>query len=256
MDLKGAKVLVTRPRHQADNLCRLLAGQGGHPVRLPTLAIAAVADAGKILEVLATLDKYQWLVFVSANAVHYAVQANGGNISHRLTAIAAIGQATAAAIRQAGMVVDLLPLPPFNSEALLAAPPMHRVEGSRILIVRGEGGREQLAETLVRRGALVGYLEVYRRCLPQVDCSAVRALLSVGQLAAVTVTSGEALENLLAMMGEEYRPQLLAVPLVVIAERLRPMAAGFGFKQIAVSRQATDAAMVAAVVNTLTGETR
>jgi len=255
MVLTGAKVLVTRPQHQADNLCRLIAGQGGSPVRLPTLAIEAVADTGKVSKVLATLDKYQWLVFVSANAVNYAVQANGGKINNRPTAIAAIGQATVAAIKQAGMAVDLLPLPPYNSEALLAAAQMQQVEGKRILIVRGEGGREKLAQTLIERGALVGYLEVYRRCLPQVDCGEAQELLSAGQLAAVTVTSGEALENLMAMMGAEHREKLLAVPLVVISGRLEEMAEGSGFEQIAVSRQATDAAMVAAVVNTITGET-
>jgi len=254
MGLTGAKVLVTRPRHQADGLCQLLCGQGGHPVRLPTLAIAAVADTGKVSAALATLDKYQWLVFVSANAVNYAIAANGGKISNRSTSIAAIGLATATALEQAGIRVDLLPPSPYNSEALLATVPMCQVGGKRILIVRGEGGREQLAETLIGRGAMVRYLEVYRRCLPQGDCGEVRALLSAGQLAAVTVTSGEALENLMAMIGEGCREKLLAVPLVVIAERLKLMAEGLGFEQIAVSRQATDAAMVEAVVKTLKGD--
>lgn len=254
MGLKGANVLVTRPEHQAENLSQLIMGQGGRPVRLPTLAISAIADFGKIPDVLATLDKYQWLVFVSANAVNFAVQANGGKIAIHLTLIAAMGRATASALRQAGMAVDLLPPPPFNSEALLATAQMQDIGGQRFLIVRGEGGREQLAEGLRLRGAEVDYLEVYRRVMPTPDCTEVLDLLRNDKLATVTATSGEAIQNLMALIERDLHPKLLALPLVVVGERLATIAAQVGFKRIAVAEEASDTAIIKTMTKTLSGE--
>lgn len=251
--LNGARILVTRPEHQAENLCRLLAEAGGRAVRFPVLATAAITD-GKIAEILATLDKFQWLVFISANAVNFAVQANGGKINPNQAAVAAIGQATASALRQAGITVDLWPSPPYNSAALLAMEPMQQVNGQRFLIIRGDGGRDELADSLRQRGARVDYLEVYRRTMPTTDCSEVNALLTANQLDVVTVTSGEALQSLLTMIDRRYRPALLALPLVVISDRIKQIAAEMGFNRIAVANQASDVAILEAVTMMMTGE--
>jgi len=253
-DLKGARVLVTRPQQQADNLSRLLTERGGRAIRMPTLAITAVEDIAKIQSTLATLDKFQWLVFISANAVNFAVQANGGKINGFSGAVAAIGQATATALQQAGLAVDLIPPPPYNSEALLATKPMQQVTGQRFLIVRGEGGRDELASTLQNRGAQLEYLDVYRRVVPTIDCSQVNALLANDGLDVITVTSGEALQNLFIMVDEHYHQRLLALPLVVISDRIKRIAVDKGFKQIAVTNNPADAAILEVVIMSITGE--
>jgi uroporphyrinogen-III synthase len=91
--LKGARILVTRPAHQSEKLCRLLVQCGGTPIRLPALEIIAADNRGHIQAVLAHLKQFQWLVFISANAVNFALKAINGKIDQFANArIAAIGR--------------------------------------------------------------------------------------------------------------------------------------------------------------------
>jgi uroporphyrinogen-III synthase len=98
--LNGAHVLVTRPAHQAENLSRLIAERNGVAVRFPTLAIVAVDNACTIQNTLAHLDRYQWLIFISANAVTmHSYPVDDGKIKKfKSVRIAAIGRATAEAL--------------------------------------------------------------------------------------------------------------------------------------------------------------
>ncbi len=252
--LNGAHILVTRPAHQADNLSALIAAQGGVPVRLPTLAIVGADKAQGIKNILSDLGKIQWLVFISANAVNFAVQANGGKIKiPPLVRVAAVGQATADALAQAGLPVDLVPEQGYSSEVLLATPIMQQVNGEAILIVRGEGGREELAAVLRNRGAQVSYLAVYKRVLPVIDCTEAHALLADNLLDAVTVTSGEAVQNLLLMLDKQHHQKVLALPLVALSDRIRKIAVESGFKHVMVTKNPSDAAILEAVTTCLTG---
>ncbi|MGR8999229.1 MAG: uroporphyrinogen-III synthase, partial [Gammaproteobacteria bacterium] len=234
--LNGARILVTRPAHQAENLCRLITERGGSAIRFPALAIAAMDDACTIKNTLLHLEKFQWLVFISANAATmHSYYLDGGKIAHlKSTRIAAIGRATAQALALSGLPVDLMPESGYNSEALLAMPQMQQIDGQNCLIVRGEGGREELASALRRRGANVEYLNVYKRIIPGIDSSPVLLLLAQDILDVITITSGEALQNLLIMLDKEYHQKLFAIPLVVISDRIRQIASGMGFKRIAV----------------------
>jgi len=201
--LNGACVLVTRPEHQAENLSRLIEQRGGIAVRFPTLEIVS-RDDDRIKSTLANLDGFRWVVFISANAVNFALKANSGKIPRtKSVRFAAVGQATAQAMKMAGLPVDLVPEYGYNSEALLEMPQLQQVEGQNCLIVRGEGGREQLATTLRSRGAEVDYLEVYKRIIPRMDSSPVVELLAQHRLDVITVTSAEALQNLSLMLGEK-----------------------------------------------------
>lgn len=246
--LNGARVLVTRPAHQADNLCQLIAGHGGVPVRLPTLAIAPVDNALAIRQTLAHLNNYQWLIFISANAVTmHGYYSDGVKMTQFGSAqIAAIGKATAAALAAAGLPVDLVPSNGYNSEALLAMPQLQNLHGQRCLIIRGVGGREELATSLKQRGASVDYLNVYQRVMPETDNSEVSLLLAQNQLAAITITSGEALHNLATMLASQ-QAHLFEVPLVVVSERIKTIAADQGFKRIAVTEHPSDEAILKTV---------
>src|SRR6185295_12379471 len=92
-----------------------------------------------------------------------------------------------------------------DSEALLAAPELADVTGKRVLIVRGEGGRALLGNMLAARGATVNYAECYRRVRPVADAAPLIADWQRGLIHAVTVSSAEGLDNLLAMTGSEGR---------------------------------------------------
>jgi len=255
VNFKGARILVTRPRHQARRLCDLIRQQGGDAVRFPTLEIEALPVNDGINRKLAILHDYHWLIFVSVNAVDYAVKANNGKIDpFRFSHIAAVGKATVKALQNIGLTVDLLPNQGFNSEALLEMPVLQNMQGLRCLIVRGQGGREKLAETLRYRGARVEYLESYKRVTPEADNSVVTGLLKQNHLAAVTITSCEALENLLRMLDEQSAALVLFVPLVVISHRIRQKAEQFGFKRIAVTENPADTAILKTLTTVINGE--
>ena len=253
--LNGAHVLVTRPTHQAENLCHLIEAQRGVAVRFPTLAIAAPDNACAIQNTLAQLDTYQWLIFISANAVRmHSYPVDDGKIKKsKSVRIAAIGKATSEALTLAGLPVDLVPEKGYNSEALLAMPQLQQMKGQRCLIVRGEGGRDELATTLRNRGAHVDYMDVYKRIIPSIDSSLVSSLLVQDKLDVITVTSGEALQNLFIMLEKKHHQRLLAVPLVVVSNRIRQLAADMGFKRIAVTNCPSDSAILETVTMCVTG---
>jgi len=252
--LNGARVLVTRPEHQAENLSRLIEQRGGIAVRFPALEIVS-RDDDRIKSTLENLDGFQWVVFISANAVNFALKANSGKIPRtKSVRFAAVGQATAQAMKMAGLPVDLVPEYGYNSEALLEMPQLQQVEGQNCLIVRGEGGREQLATTLRSRGAEVDYLEVYKRIIPRMDSSPVVELLAQHRLDVITVTSAEALQNLSLMLGEKNNKLLSLIPLVVVSDRIRCLAADMGFNRITVTDSPIDTAILETVITCVTGE--
>jgi uroporphyrinogen-III synthase len=252
----GARVLVTRPQQQADNLCQLIGNQGGEPVVFPVLEISAVEPVIGYKSVIDRVNNSDWVIFVSANAVRFAC---AGQTDRSLQVddkvrVAVLGKATATALKAIGWPVHLLPESGFNSEALLAMEALQQVKGRRFLIVRGQGGREHLAKILVQKGAVVDYLEVYRRIKPKVDEQRCRQVLVADGLDAIILTSGEALQNLLDIAGENVAILLKSVPLVVISDRMQKIAKEMGFSRIRVTDEPGDAAIVKTIKALLNGE--
>jgi uroporphyrinogen-III synthase len=164
------------------------------------------------------------------------------------TRIATVGAGSATALLQYGLSVDLLPEHQYNSEALLALDELQDMSGQCVVIFRGNGGRELLGETLVTRGADVDYVEVYQRVCPVVDAQRMQTLLQPGYLDCITITSNEALQNLVAMAGPEGQPLLLKIPLVVMGARQAVLAQQLGFVHAPlIAANASDEAIVAAV---------
>lgn len=254
--LAGLRVLVTRPAHQAEPFCALLERAGAEPVRFPVLAIVPSPRAGDLAGLAGHLERYDLAIFISANAVQ---QGLGPLLRGRAwpagTAIAAVGRSTATALAEHGLPVALVPEAGFNSEALLAMPALRDMAGRRVLIVRGEGGRETLAETLRGRGARVEYAEVYRRVLPEVGEAALRDAWRAGGIDAVAVTSVESLRNLWQLAGPDARPLLQAAPLILASGRIAETARELGCRgPLEVAEDATDAAMLAALQRRYRGQ--
>ncbi len=254
--LNGARILITRPALQAENLCQLITDSGGEAVCLSTIDIVPSANTTLIRQTLSTLESFQWLVFISANAVtmhSYHLNGDKINLPNGLRVVA-IGQATTAALAKLGLSVDVSPEQGYNSEALLAMPQLQYIQGQRFLIVRGAGGREELATTLRARVAEVVYLDVYERTLPTVDVMPITTLLTENKLNVITTTSGEILNILLTLLGETYHTQLFAVPLVVVSERIKQLATARGFRRVRVSHSPHDAAILDTVITWVTEE--
>lgn len=251
--LDGMVVLVTRPADQAEPLCRLIVEAGGEAIRFPTLEIESLAvDANQLQQTLQS----DWLIFTSTNAVDFAVKAFNGKMAglQRLN-LAAVGQSTAKALSAAGLKVACVPKAVFSSEGLLAEPAMQQVAGLAFTIVRGVGGREKIAQALLERGAQrVAYLEVYRRSRPEIDNSRLLDKLVGGSLSAVSITSGEALQNLLLMMDTASASLVKKLPLIVVSDRIKELAQQLGFAQILVSLQPTDAAILQTLTTLANGE--
>ncbi len=246
--VKPYNVLVTRPVHQAEALCDLIEQQGWQAIRFPTLDIVGFTN-DKIQQQFRTLGKYDWLFFISSNAVNFALTANNGKIDDfKACSIAVVGKATEKALLSAGLTVDLMPENNFNTEGLLATQAMQHIKRKHCLIIRGLGGREALANSLSQRGAIVDYMEVYKRVTPIVDSCHVHDMLRQQTLDVITITSGDALKNLIIMIGAELKNQLLAVPLIVISNRIKQLAEKSGFKKILVTESPSDVAIIKTVV--------
>ena len=242
------KVLVTRPVHQSENLCHLIEQQGWQAIRFPVIEIQArelaLQDECRIQQ----LEQYQYVFFVSANAVNFALPLFNGKIQCLKTLVSvAVGKATYTALVKHGIERVLLPAQGFNSEEILAMPELQVLTGQSCLIIRGDGGRELLANTLRERGARVDYLEVYKRVIPDYDAVLATDLINKS-LTAIVIYSGDALRNLVKMLAAEEE-KLLNIPLVVISERVQTLAKNIGFKKIIIADQASDTAMINALLN-------
>ncbi len=237
--LTGRRILVTRPAEQAAQLERLIREAGGNAILFPAIEIAEPADTQTLLSLIEQLPDFDLAIFISPTAVSRAFR-HIPLWPARLRA-AAVGAASAEALRQAGVNDVLAPTQASDSEALLALPQMQQVSGKRIVIFRGEGGRELLADTLRQRGARVEYAECYRRAKPTADPAA----LLDAPFDAVIVTSSEGLNNLRQLLGPHWQ-KLCASLFCVPHQRIAEAARQAGVSQTLVS-PGGDAALVAAL---------
>ncbi len=232
--LAGLRVLVTRPRHQSAGLVTLIEQHGGTAIRFPVIEILPARDPRTARAVLDSLDDFALVIFVSPNAVEHGLAVlDAARVPESRALFAAVGESTAAALAQAGAAAVLWPTEGSSSEALLALPELGEtaVVGSRILIVRGEGGRRLLGDTLSKRGARVTYAEVYRRAAPEVDGGGLGSRGRNGGVDTIVITSVAGIENLFAMLGEGAAGWLKEAGYVVVSERLAAHARALGIKE-------------------------
>jgi len=210
--LQGRGILVTRPAGQARHLASLIEAAGGRPILFPGIEIEEFPERP-----LPPLEDFDLAIFVSPTAVQCCLKKLA--TWPREIPVAAIGKGTRRVLERHGVSDVLVPEAAADSEALLAAPAMQEVAGKKILIIRGEGGRELLGDKLTERGAQVEYAECYRRVPPRADPT---PLLSAwDQVHAVTVSSAEALDNLLRLFGSKLSGTPLFVAHARIAEHAR-----------------------------------
>lgn len=235
--LAGKGILVTRPREQAAPLLERLQAAGARTLLFPTIEIAPPGDPARLHAVVDRLAEFDWAVFISPSAVDMAWPVIQARLGHWPAAvkIAAVGPGTARALRRQGIEQVRLPEQGADSEALLALPEFRQVAGRRVLIFRGEGGREHMAETLRGRGARVEYAECYRRRSPAADPTAILAAWRRGEIDAVSVTSAEGVRNLFALLGEAGRELLCATPMFVPHERIAEAACAFSVRRVQVT---------------------
>ena len=213
--LDGAGVLVTRPKHQADDLVEAIEARGGTAISFPVIEIVP-RNTAEVRAELAGLQEPAITIFISRNAVDHGLH-------HAAGQLAAIGPTTADAIRAAGGQVDICPDAGFDSEHLLAEPAFADVAGKTIRIIRGDSGRELLASSLKERGAQVDYVSTYARTMPEYsadECASLEQRWRTGEVSAVIVMSVYSLQNLSTLLPDWCREQMILTPLVTPTARV------------------------------------
>ncbi|MDF1589500.1 MAG: uroporphyrinogen-III synthase [Gammaproteobacteria bacterium] len=230
--LNGLKIVVTRPEQQAQALCEAITINGGEAIVFPVIDIATLPVKDWMP---GRLDQYDMLIFVSRNAVSLFVEALSESISEQIQLVA-VGDGTADTIRSYGLKVAIQPDSIAGSEGLLAMPALDDVAGKTIGIVKGKGGRELLADSLIARGANIGYIEVYERVISSPSASQRQQALTSD---CIVCTSVAGVENLCQILGEDIK-FLFDKPLVVVSERIKTVADKLGFQRIMVTHDVSD----------------
>lgn len=245
--LAPIKVLVTRPEHQAQGLCQALEKTGATPLPFPVLEIANPQESVKIQATLQHIDTFDWLIFISANAVDraFSIMQEADVKLPDSCKLAAVGRSTANKLKALNFENKIvMPAERFDSEGLLALDELNDVADGKILIIRGEGGRETLGEALKQRGAVVEYMEVYRRVKPDVKLDS----LDKDRPDIAIVTSNQGLQNFWQMANKKQQQWLKKLPLVVMSERNRGYAKKIGYQgAIMVAPQQSDEGLLAAL---------
>jgi uroporphyrinogen-III synthase len=181
-------------------------------------------------------------VFVSANAAEYGAP---GQWPRNVVAYAT-GPGSAAALRAVGVPDVSIPQTTYDSEGLLALPALFDARGKRIVIFRGEGGRDHLADALRARGAHVDCVDCYRRRRPESGAGGLAEALVKGRAHALTVTSSEGLDNLRSLLEGRALELLRAMPAFVPHPRIEEHARASGFRPILTA--SGDAGLVAGLL--------
>jgi len=238
-ELSGKGIVVTRPREQAGTLAGLIEARGGKPFVFPTMEIEDLPDLRPVLALIDRLRDFDLAIFISPNAVRKAmnlVRARLGETGwpDRLR-IAAVGRGSRRELENLGLAEVIAPVAHADSEALLALPELADVAAKRIVIFRGEGGRELLGDVLTARGAAVEYAECYRRAKPVSDTRPLLAAWARGAVHAVTVSSSEGLANFYEMLGNLGRHWMRTTPLFVPHARIADQAKRRGLGEVIVT---------------------
>jgi uroporphyrinogen-III synthase len=239
--LAGRNILVTRPAHQARHLAEKIHLAGGHPVLFPVLEIQDTANPGLLQDLIRRLDEFDLAIFISPNAVNKAMtQISAMRPLPAKLKVAAVGQGTSRALAHFGVDNVIAPAKRFDSEALLEVAELREVADKRVVIFRGDGGRELLGDTLRKRSAMVEYVECYRRVKPEVDITPLLRMATSGSLDAITITSSEGLRNFCEMVGDVEQVWFKKATLFVSHERIAHTANTLGFTDVILTAPGDD----------------
>ncbi|MEC5384277.1 uroporphyrinogen-III synthase [Uliginosibacterium sp. H3] len=252
--LAGRCVVVTRPAQQAEPLLEALRAAGAAPLFFPVIDIVPLADLSELQALANRLDHYDIAFFVSANAVEQTLAVIPRAAWPASVRIATVGPGSARALQAQGFGEIMLPASRFDSEGVLDLPGMQAtaIAGKRVLVLRGNGGRELLAQTLVERGAQVDVVSTYERRRAATAPAELLTCFAADGLAAISFTSSEGAHNFVehlrgaeggdVLVGELFRTLPCFVPHPRIAEVLRAL----GVQNIVLTG-AGDAALIEAL---------
>jgi uroporphyrinogen III methyltransferase/synthase len=246
--LFGRQIVVTRAAQTSTALSDKLAELGADVIEMPATKIARL-DLSPLREEMKNLDEYGWLIFTSRNAVTiFWEQLLGGGRDARALAglkIAAVGPATAGALLERGIAVDVIPQR-FVAEGLLEKlTERDDVSGARVLYVTAEGAREVLPDGLAALGADVNVIEAYRSIQDGASANSLKRALESGSVSAVTFTSASSVKSYVEIVGDELS---LKSPGASIGPQTTEAITAAGIELLSEAEESTIDGLVAAVV--------
>ena len=245
------RLLLTRPGEECQALAAALAEHGIYSSSLPLLAIEPLAETSEQRATILELDSYCAVIAVSKPAARLGLELLARYWPQPPAAQPwfSVGAATAQILSDHGLAAHC-PSDADDSEALLALPALRQaVTGAaspRVLILRGEGGRELLAEQLRSQGVQVDYLSLYRRQLPSYPAGTLTARVHAEHLNGLAVSSGQGLTHLLQLAGSDWQT-LARLPLFVPSPRVAELARQAGAENVVDCHGASAAALLAAL---------
>jgi uroporphyrinogen-III synthase len=182
------RILITRPRLQAEDFATNLRAAGFEPIFFPVIEIQPIENNVALERALAKLDCYDWLVFTSVNAVNVVFDAIAK--SDVLPQVAAIGPKTAEALQERGVRPHFVP-EEYVAEAIV--PGLGDLRGKWVLLPRAEIARKALPEAIFEAGGIPHEIAVYKTLPAQPDSEGLAALKSGVDV--VTLTSPSTVQN-------------------------------------------------------------
>lgn len=233
--LSGITVLLTRPVAQSAAMATAITALGGNVCELPLIEIEPIAETDaceNIKNIIQNLDHYCAAIFISTNAAKFGMQwidRYWPQLPSGLSAYA-VGPGTAQVLNEFDWPVFVSDQG-VTSEDLLALPGLKQVEGKKVALFRGVGGRELLAETLRARGASVDYLELYHRHTPDYSTDVLAGLIRDRHVNVIVVSSAQVLDVLLHSLHQDAT-ELKTIPVLVPSERVRQRALDAGLNMV------------------------
>ncbi len=204
--LFGKGIVVTRPEDQAGEFAALLLEEGARVIRFPTIEIAPPESWEGLDRAIDGIESYDWIIFTSANGVRFffsRLQERGRDVRDlKGLGICTIGPATARAIEERGLRVDIVPAE-YISEGIVAAFKGKNLQGKKILLPRAEVARDVVPEGLKKLGAAVDVVTVYRTVRSGYTKSDLQPLMDAGKVDVITFTSPSTVINFKLIMGKE-----------------------------------------------------
>ncbi|HCM62979.1 MAG TPA: uroporphyrinogen-III synthase [Morganella sp. (in: Bacteria)] len=242
-------ILVTRPSPAGEILVSALRARGQNAISAPLIRIQPGDDLPLLTTKMAALSPGDALFLLSKNAVYHAnkqlIQQN--YLWSDKFCYYGIGQSTAQYFQTLTGLSAAFMSGGETSEHLLTHPDLQTLTGRRILLLRGNGGREHLAQTLRERSADVNYCECYRREPVEYDGGEYALRWQKQQVNTLVVTSGEMLQLLRQLIPPAHLSWLFQCRIVVVSDRLATIAHSLGWQHIIIARSADNEALLQAL---------
>lgn len=251
MLLENLEILITRPLQQSLDLVHNIQLHGGIPIHFPTIEIQDTKTPYLRSHIEREINTADQIIFVSANAVT-KVMALNIKLPPKTT-ILTIGAATAHLLKEHSVPVHFYPEQKSCSESLLQSDLLRDVANKKIVIFSGEGGRNLLSDSLLKRGATVVKIPVYKRRCPNIHSDELFFISTDSKTMplVITCTSVEILQNLVTILEKANKvPWLKQQYLLTISPRIATHANDLGFNdsQIMIAENTSTQAMIETLI--------